>query len=211
MKEFDWDVLQKKRVASGAYHIKRGSRSKKCTLPSDYMTASQKRRMNGNVETYNMTAPMAWKTFKKLPNDLKEEYMQSLVDKMDVSQTVAARDMFSISSATMSLYLKENGLVWPKTKHGLKKFAGESLDSWNEFLNRKDVQEPVAQEPAQEQETKPARKEPTAKPACNLNKGAELMSGSLTLCGNVYDIASKLVSLLGANGEWRIKVEFDKE
>ena len=46
MHDFDYDAMQKKRIARGASHMKRGSKSKKCTLPSDYLTAAQKRRLN---------------------------------------------------------------------------------------------------------------------------------------------------------------------
>ena len=52
MHDFDYDAMQKKRIARGASHMKRGSKSKKCTLPSDYLTAAQKRRLNGPVSTY---------------------------------------------------------------------------------------------------------------------------------------------------------------
>ena len=43
--DFDYDCMQKKRVARGAFsHVnhKRG----KCRLPSDYLTAAQRKEMN---------------------------------------------------------------------------------------------------------------------------------------------------------------------
>ena len=52
MNDFDFDVLQKKRIARGAYHRKNGSKSKRCTLPSDYLTAAEKRKLNGEVMDY---------------------------------------------------------------------------------------------------------------------------------------------------------------
>lgn len=43
MNDFDYDIVQKKRVARGAFaHVNR--KRGKCRLPSDYLTAAQKRR-----------------------------------------------------------------------------------------------------------------------------------------------------------------------
>ena len=57
MNDFDYDIVQKKRVARGAFaHVNR--KRGKCRLPSDYLTAAQKKEMNGAVKTYNITRPM---------------------------------------------------------------------------------------------------------------------------------------------------------
>ena len=60
MNDFDYDALQKKRIASGAFHMKRGSRSKRCSLPSDNLTPAQLKRRNGPVSTYKLDQPMSW-------------------------------------------------------------------------------------------------------------------------------------------------------
>lgn len=77
MNDFDYDCMQKKRVARGAFaHIsrKRGV----CTLPSDNLTAKQKREKNGEVKSYNITRPMPWPEFKALPEDLKREFFRNM-------------------------------------------------------------------------------------------------------------------------------------
>ena len=71
MNDFDYDVLQKKRTAAGARHMKRGSRSKRCSLPSDNLTPAQLKRRNGPVSTYKLDAPMRWDDFKAMPVDLR--------------------------------------------------------------------------------------------------------------------------------------------
>lgn len=38
MTDFDYDVKQRRELARAAKYRKRGSKSKKCTLPSDYLT-----------------------------------------------------------------------------------------------------------------------------------------------------------------------------
>lgn len=51
MNDFDTDVKMKKAIASGAKHRKSGSKSKKCTLPSDNLTIKEKNALNGETHT----------------------------------------------------------------------------------------------------------------------------------------------------------------
>ena len=88
MNDFDYDALQKKRVASGARHRVRAKRG--CQLPSDSLTAAQKRRLNGEVKTYNMNAPMVWAEFKEMPDDLKVTYLNHLADEYQANQKMIA-------------------------------------------------------------------------------------------------------------------------
>lgn len=77
MNDFDYDCMQKKRTARGAFaHIsrKRGG----CTLPSGNLTAKQRREKNGEVKSYNITRPMPWPEFKALPEDLKREFFRNM-------------------------------------------------------------------------------------------------------------------------------------
>lgn len=76
MNDFDYDIVQKKRVARGAFaHVNR--KRGKCRLPSDSLTAAQKREMNGAVKTYNITRPMPLDEFKGMPDDLQREYLRN--------------------------------------------------------------------------------------------------------------------------------------
>ena len=54
MNDFDADVKMKKSLASGAKHRKSGSKSKKCTLPSDSLTIKEKNALNGETHTLNL-------------------------------------------------------------------------------------------------------------------------------------------------------------
>ena len=78
MHDFDYDAMQKKRIARGASHMKHNRKG--CSLPSDYLTAAQKRRLNGPVSTYKLDEPMNWESFKAMPEDLQETYQAN--DKM---------------------------------------------------------------------------------------------------------------------------------
>lgn len=77
MNDFDYDCMQKKRIARGAFaHIswKRGG----CTLPSDLLTAKQRKEKNGEVKSYNISRPMPWREFKQMPDDLKREFYRNM-------------------------------------------------------------------------------------------------------------------------------------
>ena len=76
LNDFDYDVMQKKRIASNARRRVCGSKSKFCGLPSDHMTHAQWKKHNGEVKTVNLNQPMSWQAFKDVPNDLQKEYIQ---------------------------------------------------------------------------------------------------------------------------------------
>ena len=78
MNDFDWDVMQKKRIANNARRMKNGSKSKKCSLPSDHMTPTEWKRRNGPVSVYKLDAPMSWAEFNCMPDDLKVKYINNL-------------------------------------------------------------------------------------------------------------------------------------
>ena len=77
MNDFDYDCMQKKRIAMAAFaHInrKRGG----CSLPSDTLTEKQRKEKNGEVKSYNITRPMPWREFKPMPEDLKREFFRNM-------------------------------------------------------------------------------------------------------------------------------------
>ena len=83
MNDFDYENLQKKRVAAGAARMKRGSKSKKCTLLSDYLTPAQLKAKNGEVKVMNMNQPVLWADFKEWPEDLQKEYLNTRMKDFD--------------------------------------------------------------------------------------------------------------------------------
>lgn len=109
MHDFDYDAMQKKRIARGAAHMKRGSKSKKCTLPSDYLTAAQKRRLNGPVSTYKLDEPMSWESFKAMPEDLQKKYILNLQETYQANDKMIAK-LFGKSDVTVGEHRKRLGL-----------------------------------------------------------------------------------------------------
>ena len=98
MHDFDYDAMQKKRIARGAAHMKRGN--KKCTLPSDYLTAAQKRRLNGPVSTYKLDEPMNWESFKAMPEDLQKKYILNLQETYQANNDMLGK-MFGVTGVSV--------------------------------------------------------------------------------------------------------------
>ena len=113
MNDFDYDALQKKRIAAGARHMKRGSRSKRCSLPSDNLTPAQLKRRNGPVSTYKLDEPMRWDDFKSMPVDLQKKYLTNLVETYGATNEMLG-DMFYIHPSQIGRVKKQLGIAGQK-------------------------------------------------------------------------------------------------
>lgn len=134
MNDFDYDVLQKKRTAAGARHMKRGSRSKRCSLPSDNLTPAQLKRRNGPVSTYKLDAPMRWDDFKAMPVDLQKQYLTYLVETYGATNEMLG-DMFYVHPTRVGTVKKALGVVShnPHRLIGEKKAIRDQM--WAAFCN----------------------------------------------------------------------------
>lgn len=132
MTEFDYDCYRKKNVAHSAARRKGGSKSKKCSLPSDHMTQKQWNERCGQVMSYNIGRPMAWAEFSQLPKDLKEEYMNNLIEKYNANARTIA-EVFGVSVATVFRVVKTDGLnvTFLKGKHP----TGEKYEAFRKFMD----------------------------------------------------------------------------
>ena len=151
MTDFDYDCYLKKQVAHSAARRKNGSRSKRCTLPSDTMTEAQKKKLNGRVVTYYMNRPMTWADFKTMPEDLKKQYLDFLVSEFDAGSKQISQ-MFGIAGGTLTKYIPA-GFSFRKA-HRMDK---SKVEAWERFLAG---ETPQAEEvPAQPEEPAPAEQE----------------------------------------------------
>lgn len=91
------DIADKKRTARGSFNrLSHAGRSGMKT-PSDYLTKRERDKMNGEVQSYNLNVPMEWEQFKRMPPDIKGEYLKGLIDKFSPTQTSIAK-MLGISN-----------------------------------------------------------------------------------------------------------------
>lgn len=133
MNDFDYDVMLKKRIASGARHRKCGSKSKFCGLPSDYMTRKERAAMNGPVKTYKLDEPMTFNEFLDLPDDLKKMYLQNLSELYGASNGSIAK-MMGCTDVTVGRYKKILGIGCPGRGAG-KRMSKDKKAMWEAFCN----------------------------------------------------------------------------
>ena len=210
MNDFDFDVMTKKRIARGAAARKCGSKSRRCTLPSDYLTDAQKKARNGKMSTYNLSKPMTYEQFKLMPRDLQREYLLKLRNDMHASSRVIAQ-MFGCSYETVRVVIRNLGI----NTGGKKLYMNlDQLMRWNNWLSGDAATTPVAvtepeTETEAEAETISAATEETEDAGAPVNndasteemKCAALLGGKLNLRGTASEILSRLAIVFGAESD----------
>ena len=169
MNDFDYDVYRKKNVARSAARRKCGSKSKKCTLPSDHLTKSQLKKLNGEVVTYKMKEPIVWKEFKAMPPALQSEYITGLINEFHVTMKYVA-DMLGISTATFRRHLQTECTGVRFTRG--KRMSLDAEQAWLRFLgdypapSAESVQEPDESDAIYDYETDDSdtEQEPVSEP-----------------------------------------------
>lgn len=73
------DIKSKKAAARGAFARKGGSKSKRCSLPSDNLTPAQLKRRNSQVSTVKLNQPITYAEFQTLTPSLKFLYLDNLI------------------------------------------------------------------------------------------------------------------------------------
>ena len=130
MTDFDFEVKEKKSVANSAKN--RVGHRRKCTMPSDYLSESEKRKMNGNIDTINTNEPMPWERFRNLPTTLQQEYIESLVSRFHVGVKTVSEVLFNIGGSTLGLHLRRYGI---SVKGHKGKISDENMARFVTFCN----------------------------------------------------------------------------
>ena len=202
MSDFEFDCMKKKQLAGQAKYRKRGSKSKKCSLPSDGMTNKQWKERCGPVISYNPNKPMAWEDFKKLPTSIQAEYITNLQHKFGVT-AVDLGKMFGVQPLTVRRHADANnlGVEFPR---GHAMSAAKKAE-WDKFVC------PEQDEPAlldDECEEWPVEEPVGDMPAPAQPEAMKMKNFSLRFSGNidVNMIANSLKWILGesTNGELEI-------
>lgn len=126
---FIQDSNEKKRIARSARHTRthcgKGGTVK---FPSDYLTAKERKAMNGKCEEYHLNEPMSWKQFKALPDDLKVEYIKTLRQKFNIPDSYVA-DMLGCGKSTLCALFDKLGLA-KGAGHGARNWDKEAFNIW---------------------------------------------------------------------------------
>lgn len=207
MTDFDYDVYQKKSLARSAAHKKNGSKSKKCSLPSDYLTNKELKERNGTVLQYNLNAPMTWKVFKSLDDDIQTEYINSLIEKYHIGMNEFCK-MLGISTQT---YYNHN--IHFRFPHKTCGMTEEEEFLWLDFLTTPeftpaDETQPIKKRTSSRPEpmtVKPAQTHPESVPTIQVKtetpKPRKMSMSSIQLHFNgeldINSIAGSLKLILG--------------
>ena len=151
---FREDVKIRSKIKQSAIHKKNGSKSKKCTLPSDYLTASQKKKMNGECYSLKMNEPITdWKYFRSFPENLQVEYLNNLIKNYGARGCDLAQ-MLGISAPALYAVCKSysNPVMFPRG--GFRNMSTAFMDFLTRpkaFIEEKEPGEDVAEDPVPEQ------------------------------------------------------------
>ena len=125
---FNQDVRERSRIKNGALAKKNGSKSKKCTLPSDNLPLKEKRNLNGKCESLKLNEPFHdWREFRKYSVTMQVAYLENLINNYGARQKDIA-DMFSITTQTVYVHCKEIGVKFSKKGFGLRDMDNQFLD-----------------------------------------------------------------------------------
>lgn len=131
MDDFTYDCWQKKQLAQQARHRKRGSKSRKCSLPSDNLTKKQWKERNGKTLSINLNQPTSWEIFKEVSKPTQEEYLNHLLAIYGANATSLAA-MFHVQPLTIRRFIQTNGLaVKFPVGHSMN---AEQREAWGQFL-----------------------------------------------------------------------------
>lgn len=195
--DFSYDCMIKKRVASGAKHMKKGSKSKKCSLPSDALTEAQLRKRNGEVTNMNMGTPTSLKDFKKWPVDIQKEYLMKYINEFGC--TIAdLTQIFGCSYSAFRKHLSEIGFDTSVFSTG-KRMSQENRFKFRQWLS---TYRPEFSDGEQINLDSAAVTKNEERPSSTL-MGTPRMCMDFTGLLNVHQIANTLLSV--ANGK-RVKV-----
>ena len=104
------DVKERKTIARNSRYKKNGCKSKKCTLPSDYMTRKEIAAMNSECITCDFNKFYTWSEFQKFKDSTKIDYIESLASKYNCSLDAIGTIVFELSTSALSNYISKNQL-----------------------------------------------------------------------------------------------------
>lgn len=127
--EFEKECREKKNIGHSA--SKRVGLRKGCKLPSDYLTTSQKRKLNGEVIIMNINKPMAHEEFLKLSKEMQIEYLQNLINNHN-GNLITIADMFGVTKPALVYYIKKHLDNAVRARHG--GWGSGPNKKWMDFL-----------------------------------------------------------------------------
>lgn len=194
------DLKDKKAAARGAYAKKGGSKSKRCSLPSDHLTPAELKRRNSPVSTVKLNTPIDYTEFRKLTPSLQYFYLDHLIAHYG-ARRCDIKAMLGCSDGTMVKIL--NSLPGKLIFNGRPKHPSEA---WTEFINGQ-APDPIPDQPV------PPAPEPEAKPQEEKKEivlAPPVLSGSITMVATLPDLGAQLLKLINGDTAYQFTVSFSR-
>lgn len=208
MTDFDYNAMKQKQIANGARNRKCGSKSKRCSLPSDHLSEREWRAKCGKMIAYRMNEPMTWDDFKALANSSQREYIEYLRDTYGAT-AVSLGEMFGVSPLTVRRVASRIGVEFRKGQHMSK----QKQTAWDRFISGEDtvmVDEPVLDALPQTFELPPVEAaqplvkiEPTPESPAKMTRFSIRFDGRI----DVAMIANSLLHILGENSNGVVEIQ----
>lgn len=139
------DLKDRKAPVASAAHKKNGSKSKKCSLPSDNLTPAQQRKLNGPVQSYELHKFMPYTEFKKMPTDLQQAHLDYIQRRFRLGAGTISKHVFGLSSSALPLHMKQAKLELASYRG--KAISEETMEAITAWKSGKEevvrVEEPV--------------------------------------------------------------------
>lgn len=188
MNDFDYDVLQKKRIARNAKYQKKGSRSKGCKLPGDYLTKAEKAKLSETKVSIRLHDPITPAQFKLCSTPLKKEWLEWVRDEFHAGSSLISEDLWGMSRTYLTKYIRRYEPTLTDIFSSHKHQTADDRKRWLAWCAGELAIEQKApeQEPTHEPEPEPT---PTPAPA------TKVVSGSFTVSGTA-DEALELLRMM---------------
>ena len=79
---------------------------------------------------YAMNMPMNWDTFKSMPLDLQQTYLDGLNSRFNVGSATISKELFNMSTGLLRAHTAAHGLKDPKGR----KLGGKNRELWENWL-----------------------------------------------------------------------------
>lgn len=100
------DIREKKANNRAVYSKRSGAKTRYVSLPSDHLTAAEKKRRNGPVSTVKLNQPITYPELKALTPSMQFLYLDHLAHEYKARQTDVA-SMLGITPAAVCKFIKK--------------------------------------------------------------------------------------------------------
>lgn len=194
MNDFDFDVLQKKRIARNAKYQKKGSRSKGCKLPGDYLTKAEKAKLSKTLVSFSLHDPITPAQFKLCSTPLKREWLEWVCGEFNAGATAISQDLWGMHRTYLTNYLKNyEPTLNDIFAHHRRRQSKAERERWLAWCaGGAGTEEPAVEQVPPEPEPENA---PNPEPAPAPMPAAKVVSGAFTVSGTA-DEALELLRMM---------------